>query len=147
MPATLIPSTLTPAGYGVVAPSELGPPSPLLADNLDFSTGDFVSLEEGMDPIESQVCSALRIQRASGPAVKKDGSNFHKIRKMNVSDMELSSTAKEAFSRLIRNKDIEFRGLDKTYWETESQTGEVYIKWRNLRALKTGERSTLIYKQ
>ena len=58
-------STLNPLGF-FVAPSALGPPSPLLADNVDPVTRDFRDLFEGADPIDDSVQVAMTSSTISG---------------------------------------------------------------------------------
>jgi hypothetical protein len=134
-----LPGTQTPIGYGVAAPSLIGPPSPLLADNIDPQTHDYVSLFEGRDVIEAQVLIALSVVRGSGAAVVDIGNRFHEIRKILPSIKSvLDSKAREALRLLITKQDIRYRGIELTVLDEGNQTVECVVKWENLRAFDGG---------
>jgi len=131
-----IASTVSPVGFGITAPSALAPPSPLLADNIDPTTNDYVSLTVGVDPIDAAVVNAVKIVRGSGAAVVSDGARFYKITKItNSIEKEIESIVLEALLRLIRNRDIEYKGVDFLQMDPSTQTVEIAVKWVNLRAL------------
>lgn len=131
-----LPGTLTPVGFGVAPPTALSPPSPLLADQLDVDTRDFLDLSEGRDPIDDQVIIALRIRRNSGAAVMGIGNRFHLVRKMTSSaKTTIDSYAREALSRLIENGDILFLGTEFPYYDEGTQGAVSVFSYKNLRAL------------
>ena len=130
-----IPSTSTPLGYGVSAPSNLSAPSPILADNINPETHDYTSLLVGLDPVDSQVYMALSIRRDSGAAVVGIGNRFHTVRKMgNDAKNEIEALVREALSTLIKNRDIDYRGTDFNVFDMSTQSTEIIVKWVNLRA-------------
>lgn len=131
-----IPSTVSPVGFGIIAPSQIAPPSPLLADNIDPTTGDYISLTVGADPIDAAVVNAVKIVRGSGAAVTNTGARFYKVTKITDSiERELDSIVQEALSRLISNADIKYSGIEFTTLDPSTQTVEILIKWINLRAM------------
>jgi hypothetical protein len=137
---TPIPSTQVPVGYGVTAPSLLGPPSSLLADKINPLTHDFESLSEGRDPIEAQVLIALSIVRNSGAAVIGVGNRLHEIRKILPSiQNDLDSKVREALKLLIKKRDIRYLGIDLSINDPGNQTVEAIVKWVNLRAFDHGQ--------
>jgi hypothetical protein len=136
----LLPGTQTALGYGVTAPSLLGPPSPLLADKIDPVTHDFEDLFEGRDPVDAQVLLALSIVRSSGPAVVNVGNRYHEIRKILPSiKNELESKTREALKLLIKKRDIRYLGLEFPVLDPGNQTVEILVKWVNLRAFDGGK--------
>lgn len=54
-------------------PGRIGPPSPLLADNIDPVTKDFRDLFVGADPVDAAVQVAVTTTRGSGPCVRNVG--------------------------------------------------------------------------
>lgn len=70
---------VSPAGFFVpvvhVDPDE---PIAMLADPIDFETGELLSIERGFDPVDAAVITALRIERGSGSAVEDVGQQYRK---------------------------------------------------------------------
>lgn len=123
------------SGYNYTAPSRLGDPSVLLCDNIDPKSHDFVSLTTTIDPIDAQVINALKIKRGSGASVFNDGNRFHEIKKISDSvQSEIKGLAREALTRLIDQRDIQYRGVIFQQIDSASQTINVTIQWVNLRA-------------
>lgn len=122
-------------GYIVAAPSVLGRPSPLLCDNIDPTTHDFASLFNSVDPIDAQVVIAMKIARGSGASVVEDGSRLREVTKMDdAAQSEIRSLVREALSRLINQRDIQYKGVEFSVWDPSSQTGTAVVKWVNLRS-------------
>lgn len=122
-------------GYEYVAPAKLADPSVLLCDNIDPKSHDFVSLTTTIDPIDAQVILALKLKRGSGASVFNDGNRLYQVRKMGDSaQSEIKGLVREALSRLIDQRDIQFRGVRFDYWDTENQTAQITVQWVNLRA-------------
>jgi hypothetical protein len=63
-----IPSTSTPIGYGVSAPSLLDAPSSILADNIDPNTHDYLSVTVGRDPTDER-----EVSRSGGAGHRDQG--------------------------------------------------------------------------
>ena len=136
-------STLNPLGF-FVAPSALGPPSPLLADNVDPKTKDFASLFVGADPVDDAVQVALMTNRGSGGSVLQTGIKLGR-RKMTADlRVVLEGDVRQALKVLTDNKDIDFKRIsfgqdDGTGQPTgdvdeANQTAQINIEYRNLRA-------------
>lgn len=133
--SSLITTTLTPVGFGVTPVGALGAPSPLLADNIDPTTHDYVSLTVGVDPIDAQVINALKISRASGAAVLTVGNQFAQVRKMTRSvNRELESLVRIALKRLIDNEDITYVGTEFDTIDFGTATVEMTVQWINRRS-------------
>jgi hypothetical protein len=114
----------------------------MLADNINPRTGDFKSLFIGMDPIESQVLDALRIQRNSGPSVIGFGNELHKLDKIVSGDEpQITAMVRSALEHLIRNRDINLLGVDVVQ-DPENQFSSITVRWVNLRALNNPVVST-----
>jgi hypothetical protein len=65
----------------------------------------------------------------------EDGNRFQDVKKMDDSaQSEITSLAREALFRLIRNRDIEFRGVIFDNWLPGQQTSNMRVQWVNLRA-------------
>ena len=132
-------------GWGVAPPAQLAPPSPLLAEQIDPETGDYISLFDGVDPIEAQVLNALRIRRGSGASVMDVGNRFHLIRKIDETiGKQIDSLTREALGRLIANRDIRYLGIDVEVLDPGNSTVVVKARWQNLRAMDGQARSTPI---
>lgn len=130
-----LPSTMSPVGYAVIAPSQLAQPSNLLADNIDPTTNDFVSLFSSVDPIDAQVMIALKTVRGSGAAVQEDGSRFSDLKKItNSVQTEIKSMVRTALGRLITNRDILYKRLVFDEFDPRNQTLQIRIEYINLRA-------------
>ena len=136
-------STLSSLGF-FVPPSQLGPPSPLLADNIDPKTKDFRDLFVGADPVDDQVQVAVTTNLGSGSAVLDTGIRL--TRRKMTSDIQdiLEADVRQALKRLITNRDISFSsitfGVDSQGNPTgqvdqANQTAQINIEFKNLRAL------------
>ncbi len=140
-----LPSTSSPVGYGVTSPGQLAPPSPLLADNIDPQTHDYVSLFRSIDPIDAQVIIALKIVKGSGAAVEDDGSRFRDIRKITQSvKTEIKSEVRRALARLIANRDIKYKGVAFDVFDPSNRTIQARVQWVNLRAFDGAVKSASI---
>lgn len=86
--------------------------------------------------MEAAVLLAFSIVRGSGAAVVNVGHRFHTIRKILPSiQNEIDSKAREALGLLIKNRDIQYRGVELTVHDESNQTVEAVVKWVNLRAM------------
>ena len=140
-----LPSSLSPVGSAISTPAGLGPPSPLLADNIDPQTGDFASLFVGIDPIDAQVINAVKIVRGSGASVTEDGMRLVDIRKIkDDTEDDIRNEVRRALSRLIQNQDIRFSGTKFDYIEKGSQFIQIRVQWVNLRSFDRTPREAVI---
>lgn len=135
----VIPFTGSEIGFFIRSPGALGPPSPLLADNIDPETNDFASLTVGMNVIDSQVVVAVTYLRGSGAAIMEDGIKFTSRKMTDSMKREIKADVKIALGRLIRNGDILFRGVnfgtnDEGIDPGHQQTN-ILVSYVNLRAL------------
>jgi hypothetical protein len=74
------------------------PPPAILADKIDPLTGDFASLFVGRSLADAFAIEALRVQRATGAAVRDLGNRFREITHVEDDAPELvESMAFEAF--------------------------------------------------
>lgn len=134
-----------PTGYGIIAPSQLGRPSSLLADNINPLTQDFDSITYGSDTIEAQVIIALKTVKKSGAVVQNDGASFTDIKKMDDAvNNRIEGMVQDALQRLINNQDIEYKSTEFTLVDPSNQTIVITVKWINLRAVTSETKSTQI---
>lgn len=136
-------STLNPLGF-FVAPSALGPPSPLLADNIDPVTRDFRDLFEGADPIDDSVQVAVMTTLGSGGSVLQTGIRLNRRKMLPDLQDTLEGDVRQALKLLVTNRDINFKRI--TFGEPDAngepsgevdeanQTAQINIEYRNLRA-------------
>lgn len=137
--ALVIPSTQNPVGF-FSPPAQLGPPSPLLADNIDMDTRDFASLFVGDDPIDAAVKLLLGTLRDSGAAVRDVGMP-PLPKKMDEAHVQIiAADIQRALRPLIRNGDILFLGVDTDLVDESDQFTQVRAKYKNLRAMDSVER-------
>ena len=138
-------SALAPAGFFIAAPGQLGPPSPLLADNIDQKTKDCRDLFVGADPIDDQVQVVATTTRGSGGSVLDIGLRLSRNKLVSDIRDQVEGDMRLAFARLIKNRDINFKRIsfggpgpngEPTGEIDESEQGlQINIEYRNLRAL------------
>lgn len=75
-PAGLPLSAFTPSPV-----STLGPPPPILAERIDPTTGEVLSILEGEDPTDAALLWQLRVRQGSGAALGDNGNRLHLITK------------------------------------------------------------------
>lgn len=136
-------STLNPLGF-FVAPSALGPPSPLLADNIDPKTRDFRDLFEGSDPIDDSVQVAVMTTRGSGGSVLTTGIKLGRRKMTTDLQATLDGDARQALRLLTTNRDIDIKsitfgtdagnGVPTGTVDEANQSAQLNIDYRNLRA-------------
>ncbi len=133
---------MNPIGQAVSTPGALAPPNILLAPLIDPVTHDFLSLENGMDPVDAMVINALKIVRGSGPAVQNVGNRLRDIRKITeATKNEIKAQVQTALADLIRRGDIRYLGTDFDVYAPGDQTIQARVKWENLRAFDGAVRS------
>lgn len=149
MPVAIIPKAgASPLSFFVASPGALGPPSPLLADDIDPTTHDFVSLTVGLDPVDSQVLTALVTLRGSGASVFDMGLRIDDSKILPSIRINIASAVTQALSTLVANRDIQFIGVD--FGENDegidptNQTVNFAVQWVNLRALDKAVRQANI---
>jgi hypothetical protein len=134
MPAPIV---LVPAGVsaaGLASPVEFvspAKPPAVLADNIDPSTGELLSILSGIHPVDSHVITRLRTQRASGVSVMNVGHEFAQIRKVDDAFVKRVTNAVEnLFADLIERGDIK---LPKVAVVEDGDTGHVWFQYINMR--------------
>jgi hypothetical protein len=132
-PIVIVPAGVSAAGTGAsvefVSPAK---PPAILGDNIDPSTGEYLSILIGIHPVDSHVITRLRTERGSGVSVAAVGHEFAKIRKVDDAFVRRVQDAVELmFADLIDRRDIE---LPKTSVVEDGDTGHVYFEYVNLRA-------------
>jgi hypothetical protein len=141
VPVLPIPPAGSPLGFFIASPAALGPPSPLLADNLDPETRDYRSLFVGMDVIDAQVQVALTILRGSGASVVEDGLPTPPRKIEQTIQRDAEGLIRRAFARLVANGDVR---LDAVPVVVEQDTVNVTANYFNLRALDASPRSQAV---
>lgn len=133
-------------------PSQSGPPSPLLADNIDPRTRDFADLFVGADPVDAQVQVAVSTTLGSGPCVQDVGIRVTRNKMTEDFPGSIQNDVRQALTRQVKARDISIAGV--TIGEPVGLTGkasgvvnesaqavQVNVQYRNLRALDPRVRS------
>lgn len=136
-------STFNPLGF-FVAPSALGPASPLLADNVDPVTRDFADLFVGADPIDDSVQVAIMTTRGSGGSVLATGIKLNRRKMVPDLQASLEGDVRQALKLLITNRDIDIKnitfgtdsgnGVPTGTVDEANQSAQINVDYRNLRA-------------
>lgn len=102
----------------------------LLADPIDFRTGELLSICRGYDPTDGSVFTALRTVRNSGSAVENVGQKFHEH---PLIDPQLEPFMREetafALSDLVDADQIEIRSVEVP---TGDDWAELQLKYFNV---------------
>lgn len=134
MPVTIATAGTSPAGFFVEQTfADPGLPPGILADAIDPLTHEYLSIRQGMDPIDAQVLIALKVVRKSGASVQDDGQDFATIE--NVDDQTpalIEAKTRLALRRLLENRDIEIVQLGPAT-DPADQSAYVVLEYRNLR--------------
>lgn len=128
-------------GFVFLPPSQLGKPSPLLADNIDPATKDFASLFVGADPVDACVQVALSTTRGSGPSVANVGLKVARRKITTDFDSVTEADARNALAPLIQRRDIDLIGITPDTRDAE-QFSQMVVKYRNLRAFDPRPRTS-----
>ncbi len=147
-------STLSPLGF-FAAPSALGPPSPLLADNIDPKTRDLRDLFEGADPVDDSVQVAVMTTLGSGGSVLQTGIRLNRSKMTTDIQDSLEGDVRAALKTLIVNRDIDIKritfgtdplqnGRPTGTVDEANQTAQLNVEFRNLRAFDLKVRSIQI---
>lgn len=110
--------------------AELGAPALFLADAIAPDTGEYRSIQRGVDPTEAAAVELLRVRRKSGSAVQDQGQRFDQIQFV---DDQLAflvrSEVEYAWRNLIATRQIR---VDELTIEGEGDTANVRILFTNL---------------
>ncbi len=141
MPIVIPPAGLHPLGLFIESPGPNAPASPILADNIDTTTGEYLDLFVGDDIVDAQVKIALKVVRRSGPAVIEDGQRFQDIRKLgNTATKQIEAEARTALARLVRQGDITIASFEVEVNEG-SQDANTVLRYVNMRSTDRRTRS------
>jgi len=81
----------------------LGGPIPILADLMDPTTGDYLSLTKGRSPVDGAIVEGFRVERGSGPAVQNVGHTLREVRHTDASSIaEIQSRVRDGVQHLER---------------------------------------------
>jgi hypothetical protein len=107
-----------------------GEPIGMLADPVDFATGELLSIARGFDPTDAAVFTALRTVKASGSAVEDVGHNF---RDAKLITPQLESFFREevrlALDHLTSTKQI---SLERVEYVEVGDTVEIQVHYFNV---------------
>lgn len=112
----------------------------MLADPIDFATGELLSIERGFDPTDAAVINALRTLRASGSAVDDIGHRFTDA--SHVTPQLQSLFREEARLALLHLTSSSQITLDEVLMVTEGDSGEVQVHYTNI--ARNAERSVAL---
>lgn len=110
-----------------------GEPPIFLADAIDPTTGEYLSIEQGFDPTDAWVLGQLAIARGTGSAVQDQGRDFRDIthiseRHQRILDQEIRRPLKP----LVSDREIEIRRLEII------DEGDGYSAYLSYRQISTG---------
>lgn len=109
-------------------------PAAILADDIDYSTGDLNTILSGVHPIDAAFADQFKIQRGSGASVMEQGNDFHKIKKnLESTPRALRQEVDRIAAPFVARGDIR---LDEVIAEAVTDTGEVVVSYINLRTQK-----------
>jgi hypothetical protein len=142
MPLVIPPSGVSPAGFFVQATFvDPGLPPGILADAIDPTTGEYLSIRQGMHPIDAQVLLAMSVERKSGASVMDDGQDFKTVRKVDEQAQSLiEAKTRLILKRLIDNNDIAIIALTAVA-AADTQSGYTAFQYRNLRQRRSPVRT------
>src|SRR6186997_1110882 len=113
--------SIPPAGYSPASAFELvghaasQNPVPILADQIDPNTGDYLSLDESATIADGLVVTLLRTQRATGAAVLEFGQRFRELQNVDGETTGLAeSMAREALQPARDAGVVNFRAISAT---------------------------------
>jgi hypothetical protein len=110
--------------------SELGGPALFLGDAINPTTGEYRSIQRGVDPTEAAAIELLRVRRDSGSAVQGRGQRFDRIEFIDDQiDFLLRSEVEHAWRDLIATGQLR---IDQLTVEAEGDTANVLILFTNL---------------
>lgn len=112
-----------------------GEPLGMLADPIDFATGELLSIERGFDPTDVAVFTALRTVRGSGSAVDDVG---QKLQDAKIITPQLETFFREeiriALAHLVDSKQVRIESVDFVAEDTAAQALITY--WNVARAVQ-----------
>lgn len=134
MPVVIPPAGVTPAGFFVpeTYADPAGPPA-ILADPIDPSTGEFLSIARSYDPTDACVIEALRVERGSGPAVLEEGNRIRDVQlATEAAPRVIEQEAQYALRRFVEDRQIR---IDKIAGAVEDDLGALAFQYTNLRSV------------
>ena len=91
---------------------------------------------DGFDPIDAQVINAVKRVRGSGQAVRADGWNPERLRKMTPEEQNTCrAMIATSLKRLTDAGDIRFKGATFELFDEANTYVQVLIEFVNLRSL------------
>lgn len=122
---------VTPIGFFVpIVYAVPGEPIGMLADPIDVTTGDYLSIERGFDPTDAAVLTAVRTVRGSGSAVENVGQRFADHPRVdNQLEPFMREEVRLTLDHLVQAGDI---AIERVTVTPIGDSCETYIEWRNL---------------
>lgn len=102
----------------------------MMADPIDVTTGDYLSIERGFDPTDAAVLTACRTVRDSGSAVQGIGQQF--ADHPRVDDKLETYEREEVRLTLKALVDAGEVAVDKVTIAPYGDAAELYIQWQNI---------------
>lgn len=131
-PGSLSPLSALLLGTPYVQPGEV---VAIMADAIDVSTGDYLSIERGFDPTDAAFLTAMRTVRGSGSAVENVGQRFGDATHVNP---ELPAFMREevrlATKELVDAGDLRIERVETTPF---GDAAETMIEWFNVARQKS----------
>ena len=95
------------SSYTPPAVSTFGPPPPILAEKIDPTTGELLSILEGADPTDAALAWQFRIRQGSGAALGDNGTRLHLITKgTERAPVQIADEGRRVASKFVRRGQI-----------------------------------------
>ncbi len=115
-------------------------PKNWLADKIDPTNGELLSITEGLDPVDAAVMFQFQTVFGSGSALGSGGHKFRRIRKATErSQKAIEYEARRIFEPFVRRGWVELRQGDGVLVDIEGDTGQLVVNYfnRHARARRT----------
>lgn len=135
--------SIPPAGFSPASAFELvghavqQSPVPILADLIDASTGEYLSLEDSATIADGLVVTLLRTQRGSGAAVLEFGQRFSELREVDNEATGLAeSMTREALQPARDAGVVDFRSIRSVVNPSDSTQVDTTVEYLDMLAPK-----------
>lgn len=105
-------------------------PPGLAADMIDPSTGELLSLTQGLHPVDAAIITALRTTRGTGTAVQSAGQRYRDVQRAGSGAADvLAQETRFALSALVEARQLR---IDLLTVEIEGTAGVIEVRYFNL---------------
>lgn len=116
-----------------------------LADKINPTTGELLSIAEGLDPIDAAIAWAFQVKFGKGAALGQAGHLFFNIKKAGSrAQKELEFESLRLLQPFLRRNWIDLRAGDGAVASVSGDTGSVVVNYFNRVARERRERTFAI---